>query len=75
MKNSNHRFLTNRLFVHNQFMGLSNPLKAIMPLPPIGGMVSLSHWDKFPMVSALACMVTHLTRPTMSYDRKLLNSH
>ena len=56
-------------------MGLSNPLKAIMPLPPIGGMVSLSHWDKFPMVSALACMVTQLTRPTMSYDRKLLNSH
>ena len=75
MKNSNHRFLTNRLFVHNQFMGLSNPLKAIMSLPPIGGMVSLSHGDKFPMMSTLVCIVTHLTRTKMSYDIKLLNSH
>ena len=75
MKNLNHKFFTNRWFVHNQFMGLSNPLKAIMSLPPIGGMVSLSHWDKFPMVSTLVCMVTHLTKPMMSYDIKLLNSH
>ena len=56
-------------------MDLGNLFEVIVHYLLIGGMIGLSHRDEVPMVSALACMVTHLTRPTMSYDRKLLNSH
>ena len=65
-------FLANRLLVHNQFMGLGNPLEVVVHHLLIGGMVSLGYRDGFPMVSALVCMVTHWTGPTVSYDLRLL---
>ena len=52
-------FLANRWLVHSQFMGLNNPLEVVMH-------------HRFPMVSALVCMVTHWTGPTVSYDLRLL---
>ena len=41
----------------------------------IGGLDSLGHWNGLPMVSALVCMVTHWTRPTMGYDIRLSGGH
>ena len=37
----------------------------------IRGMVSLDHWDMFPMVSVLVCMVTHRVGHTVGYDVRL----
>ena len=39
------------------------------------GMIGLGHQDRFPMVSALVCMVTHLTRPMVSHDIRLSSNH
>ena len=49
-------------------MGLGNPLEVVVHHLLIGGMTGLGYWDEFPMVSALVCMVTHWTGPTMSHD-------
>ena len=68
-------FLTNRWLVHNRFIDLSNPLEVIVHHLLIGGMTGLGYRDKFLMVSALVCMVTHWTRPIVSYDLRLSNSH
>ena len=70
-----HWFFANRWLVHNHFMGLGNPLEIVMHHLLIEGMTSLSYWDGFPMVSALMCMVTHWTGPTMSHDLRLSSSH
>ena len=74
-KDLSHGFLANRWLVHNQFMGLGNPLEVVMHHLLIRGMVGLGYQDKFLMVSALVCMVTHWTRPTMSHDLRLSSSH
>ena len=65
-------FLENRWLVHYRFMGLGNPLEVVVHHLLIGGMTGLGYWDEFPMVSALVCMVTHWTGPTVSYDLRLL---
>ena len=70
-----HRFLANKWLVHNRFMGLVNPLKAIVHHLLIGGMAGLGYWDRFPMVSALVCMVAHWIGPMVSYDLRLSSSH
>ena len=61
-KNLSHGFLANRWLVHSQFMGLNNPLEVVMH-------------HRFPMVSALVCMVTHWTEPMVSYDFRLSSNH
>ena len=34
----------------------------------IGEMTCLGHWDEFPKMSALVCMVIHWIRLTMNHD-------
>ena len=41
----------------------------------IRGMVDLSHQDRFPMVSALMCMVTNWIEPMVSHDLSLSSNH
>ena len=65
----------NRWLVHNQFMGLGNPLEVVVHHLLIGGMTGLGYWDGFPIVNALVCMVTHWTGPTVSHDLRLSSSH
>ena len=74
-KDLSHGFLVNKLFVHNQFMGLGNPLETVVYHLLIKGMVGLGYWDGFPMVSALVCMVAHWTWPMVSHDLRLSSSH
>ena len=59
MRNPSHRFLASKFLVHSQFMGLSNPLKAVVHYLLIEMMTGLSYRGGFPVVSALVCMVTH----------------
>ena len=75
MEDLSHEFLANRWLVHYWFMGLSNPLEVVVHHLLIGEMVSLGHPNGFPMVSTLVYMVTHWTRPMMSYDLKISSSH
>ena len=75
MKNPSQEFLVNKWLVRIWFMGLGNPLDIVVHYLLIGGMVSLGHRDKFPVVGALVCMVTHWTRSTMNHDLMLSNSH
>ena len=56
-------------------MGLGNPLKVVVHHLLIGGITGLGYRDGFPMVSALVCMVTHWTRPTVTHDLRLASSH
>ena len=56
-------------------MHLGNLLEVEVQHLLIGGMVGLGHQDGVPMVSALMCIVTHWTRPTMSHDLRLSSSH
>ena len=49
-------------------MGLGNPLEVVVHHLLIGDMVGLSYQDGFLMVSALVCMATHWTGPTVSHD-------
>ena len=70
-----HGFLENRWFVHSQFMGLGNPLEAVVHHLVIGGMTCLGYWDGFPMVNALVCMVAHWTWSMINYDLRLSSSH
>ena len=70
-----HGFLANRWLVHNRFMGLGNPLEVVVPHLLIGGMADHGYRDGFPMMSALVCMVTLWTRPTVSHDLSVSSSH
>ena len=70
-----HGFFANRWLIHNWITGLGNPLEVVVHHLIIGGMVSLGYQDEFPMVSALVCMLTHWTGPTVSHDWRLLSSH
>ena len=56
-------------------MGLGNPLKIVVHHLLIGGMIGIGYQDRFLMVSALVCMITHLTGPTVSHDLRLSSSH
>ena len=59
MNDSSNGFLTNRCFVHNQIMGLGNPLEVVLHYLLIREMIGLGHQNNFFMVSALVYMVTH----------------
>ena len=75
-KDLSHGFFANGWFVHNQFMGLGNPLEVVVHYLLIGGMIGLGYWDGFLMVSAVVCMamVTHDLRLPSSHDlTKLLH--
>ena len=74
-ENPSHGFLTSGWFVHNWFVDLDNSFEVIVHHLLIRGMIGLSHWDEVPMVSALICIVTHWTRPTMSHVIRLSSSH
>ena len=56
-------------------MDLSNPFEVELHYLLIGEMISLGHQDGVPRVSALVCIVTHWTEPTVSHDTRLLGSH
>ena len=75
MKYPSHGFFANKWLIHNYFVGLGNSLKAIMHHFLIEGMTCLGYWDRFLMVCALVCMVTHWIGPTMSHDLRLSRSH
>ena len=75
MKDPSHRFLVTRWFVHNWFVDIGNPFKAIMHHLLIGGIIGLGHRDGVPIVSALVCMVTYWIGPTVSYDTRLSDSY
>ena len=70
-----HGFLANWWLVHNQFMGLGSPLEVVVHHLLIRGMTSLGHWDKFPMVRSLVCMVAYWTWLMVSYDFRLSSSY
>ena len=53
-----HGLFENRWLVHNQFMGLGNPLEVVVHHLLIGGMTGLGYWDGFPMLSELVCVYT-----------------
>ena len=74
-KDLSHGFLANKWLVHNEFMGLGNPLKVVVHHLLIGRTTGLGYRNEFPMVSALVCMVTHWIGPTVSYDLRLSSSH
>ena len=56
-------------------MDLGNLLEVVVHRLLIRGMTSLGYWDKFPLVSALVCMVTHWTGLMVSHDLRLSSSH
>ena len=63
------------MIVHNRFMGLGNPLEVVVHHLLIGWMVGLGYHDRFLMVSALVCMITHWIQPMMSHDLTLSSIH
>ena len=70
-----HGFLANRWLVHNRFVSLGNPLEVILHYLLIGRIVDLGYRYRFPMVSALVCMVIHWTGPMVRHDLRLSSSH
>ena len=74
MEDSSHEFLTNRWFVHSQFVGLDNPLEVVVH-HLIRGTISLGYQDEFSIMSALVCMVTHWTRSIVSHDLRLSSGY
>ena len=56
-------------------MGLGNPLEVLVHHILIAGMASVGYRDGFPIKSALVCIVTLCTGPTMSHDLRLSSSH
>ena len=56
-------------------MDLGNPLEVVVHYLLIEGMIGLGHRDRFPMVSALVCMVTHRIQLTVSHNIRLSSSH
>ena len=53
-------------------MDLGNSVKTIVHYLLIELIACFNRWDGFPMVSALVCMVTHLTRLTVNHNIRLL---
>ena len=56
-------------------MVLGDPLEVVVHHFLFGGMTGFGYRDEFPMVSALVCMITHWTGPTVSHDLRLSSSH
>ena len=57
-------------------MGLGNPLEVVVHYLLIIGIVgTLGYWDGFLMMSALICLITYWTKPTMSHDLRLSSNH
>lgn len=56
-------------------MYLSNPFEVVVHHILIGRMTSLGYWDGILLVSALVCLVAHLTGPTVIHDTRLSGSH
>ena len=52
-------------------MELGNPFEVVVYHLLIGGTISLGHWGKVLMVSALVCMVIYWTWPIVNYDIRL----
>ena len=75
MEDPSHRFLAIEWLVHSPFVDLGNPLEVVVHHLLIEGVAGLSYWNGFPMVSALVCMVTHWTEPTMSHELRLSSSY
>ena len=70
-----HEFLANIWLVHNWFVGLGNPLEVVVHHLIIRGMTGLGYRNGFLIVSALVCMFTQWTGPTVSHDLRLSSSH
>ena len=49
-------------------MYLDNLIEIVVNYLLIEVITCLDHYDKFPMVSTLMCMVTYWKRPTMNHD-------
>ena len=49
-------------------MGLGNLYEVLVQYLLIKRMTFHSHWDRFPMMSALVCMLTHWIGPIMNHD-------
>ena len=49
-------------------MNLDNPYDVVMHYLLIEGMTCFEHYDEFPMVGALECMLAHWTRLVMNND-------
>ena len=71
----NYEFLAIRWPVHSRFMGLGNLLEVVVHYLLIWGIISLSYQDRFLMVCALVCMITHWTGSTVSHDLRLSSIH
>ena len=56
-------------------MDLGNPFKVVVHHLLIGGIASLEHQDRVPIVSVLVCMVTHWVEPMVSHDIRPSDSH
>ena len=56
-------------------MGLGNPLEVVVHYLLIVRMVGLGYQDRFLMVNALVCMVTHWIGPIVSHDLRLSSSY
>ena len=74
-KYPSYEFLISRWLIHNQFIGLGNPLEVIVHYLLIGGIVGLGHRDKVSMMSVLIFMVKHWIGPTVNHNIKLSSSH
>ena len=72
IKDISYEFLARWLVVFSWFIDLGNSIKTIMHHLLIGGMAYHDHWDGFPIVSTLVCMVTYWTRPIVNHDIRLL---
>ena len=49
-------------------MDLGNPFETIVDYLQIGGMTCFGYQDRFPIVSALVCIVTHWIRPMVTHN-------
>ena len=56
-------------------MDLGNLVNIIVHYLLIGEMTYLDYLDKFLIVNALVCMVTHWTEPTMNHNLRLSSSY
>ena len=49
-------------------MDLGNPLEIVVCYLLIEGLTYLDHQHRFPMMSAIMCMVTHWIKPMTNHD-------
>ena len=63
------------IVVHNWFMNFCNLVKTVVHYLIIEGMTCLSCRDKFPLVSALMCMIIHWTRSIVNHNVSLSDCH